>query len=301
MMIESYINGFKSYLLLEKSLSGNSISAYINDVTKLANHLQQNNLSVLQLQRNDLEVFVQELSASGIAARTQARVISGIKSFFQFLILERVIKLNPAELLEAPRLPKKIPEYLSIEEVDLLLSVCDLSTPQGQRNRAILEILYGCGLRVSELTGLLLSNLYFKENLIKVIGKGDKERWVPINPSAIKQAQFYIDFARKQMNIKTEAQDHVFLNSRGGTISRISVFKIVKQANKKAGIGKNVSPHTLRHSFATHLYEGGADLRAIQDMLGHASIITTEIYSHVSRRHLKEVVAKYHPRNFKAV
>ncbi|MCL4116546.1 UNVERIFIED_CONTAM: hypothetical protein GTU68_042101, partial [Idotea baltica] len=294
------ITGFKTYLQLEKSLSVNSIEAYLNDVRKLVDYFKETEtLNISNIKHNDLQLFAQSLSEIGMAAGTQARIVSGIRAFFAYLLLEDIININPADLLVSPKLPKKLPTYLSISEVDLVLETFDLSTTSGQRDRAITEVLYGCGLRVSELCGLRLSNLFFNEGFIKVIGKGNKERIVPINLSAIKQTNFYRTYVRKLQKIKPNSEDIVFLNNRGGQLSRVAIFNIVKQATLNAEIEKNVSPHTFRHSFATHLYENGADLRSIQEMLGHASIITTEIYSHVSSKHLKSVVEKYHPRLYR--
>lgn len=297
MNAESYIKGFKTYLQLEKSLSENTIDAYLSDIAKLIAYLSQskiNNISEIELK--DLQEFTHELANLEMSAHSQARIISGIKAFFKYLSLEEIIIENPSDLLSAPKLPKKLPTYLSIEEVENILTSCDLSTTAGQRDRAILEVLYGCGLRVSELCDLRISNLYFEQSFIKVIGKGDKERLVPINESAIKQTNFYLDYVRSHQKIKEKQEDIVFLNQRGSQLSRVAIFNIVKQAVARTEIKKNVSPHTFRHSFATHLYENGADLRAIQDMLGHASITTTEIYSHVSSQHLKQVIERFHPR-----
>lgn len=296
--IESYIKGFESYLQLEKSLSENSVEAYLTDVKKLFLYFDFETIGLKSIQYEDLQNFVVALSESGVAVGSQARIISGIRAFFSYLVLENVIDDNPSALLEQPKLPKKLPVFLSVEEVNKLLETFDLSTQNGQRDRAILEVLYGCGLRVSELCGLLISNLFFDDGFIKVIGKGNKERLVPINGSAVKQCNFYREYVRKQQKIKENSEDVLFLNARGGHLSRVAIFNIVKKAAIAAEITKNISPHTFRHSFATHLYENGADLRAIQDMLGHVSITTTEIYSHVSREHLKKVVALYHPRFF---
>ncbi len=294
--MESYIKGFKSYLQLEKSLSENSVSAYLTDVQKMSIFLDDFDLNIQNVTLEHLRNFINNLAEIGVSIRTQARIVSGIKSFFSYLVLENILTVNPSELLEAPKLPKKLPVYLSIEEVNCVLENCDLSILAGQRDRAILEVLYGCGLRVTELCTLRLSNLFFDNGLIKVIGKGNKERFVPINNSAIKQCGFYIKYFRSKQNIKPDSEDFLFLNMRGRFLSRVAVFNIVKQACQRAEIIKNVSPHTFRHSFATHLYENGADLRAIQDMLGHSSIITTEIYSHISKAHLKKMVEQFHPR-----
>ena len=295
---KEYINGFIGFLKLERSLTENSISAYKIDILKLKNFLNQEDeiKPIAEISRTDLEAFIRNLAEIGLLARSQARCISAIKTFFRYLMLEELIETNPAELIEAPKLPRKLPVYLTINEIDKLISAIDLSHPQGQRNRAIMETLYACGLRVSELTGLLISNLFFEIDVIKVVGKGNRERLVPINQSAIKYINLYLKKVRIHQKIEKGCEDFVFLNRRGKPLSRVMIFMIVKDMVKAAGITKNVSPHTFRHSFATHLYEAGADLRSIQDMLGHQSILTTEIYSHVNTKHLIDTLEQFHPR-----
>ena len=297
---EIYKNGFLSYLMLERSLSKNSIAAYEDDVNKLIRWIEitDTNISVEQIQYNDLEKFVHWLNELGLGDKSQARIISGIKAFYKYLLLEDIISDDPSELLEGPKLRRKIPDILAIEEIDLILNNIDLSHPQGQRNRAILETLYACGLRVTELVNLKLSNFYPDLGLVKVIGKNDKERIIPIGDSAIKYINIYVDNVRRLM--KTIHQDHedfVFLNRRGKQLSRVMIFLIIKEAVKDAGINKSISPHTFRHSFATHLVEGGADLKAVQDMLGHESITTTEIYTHLDTQYLRDAIMTFHPRN----
>ncbi len=297
---EIYKNGFLSYLMLERSLSKNSIAAYEDDVNKLIRWIEitYTNVSVEQIQYKDLEKFVHWLNELGLGDKSQARIISGIKAFYKYLLLEDIISDDPSELLEGPKLRRKIPDILAIEEIDLILNNIDLSHPQGQRNRAILETLYACGLRVTELVNLKLSNFYPDLGLVKVIGKNDKERIIPIGDSAIKYINIYVDNVRRLM--KTIHQDHedfVFLNRRGKQLSRVMIFLIIKEAVKDAGINKSISPHTFRHSFATHLVEGGADLKAVQDMLGHESITTTEIYTHLDTQYLRDAIMTFHPRN----
>lgn len=297
---EIYKNGFLSYLMLERSLSKNSIAAYEDDVNKLIRWIEitDTNISVEQIQYNELEKFVHWLNELGLGDKSQARIISGIKAFYKYLLLEDIISDDPSELLEGPKLRRKIPDILAIEEIDLILNNIDLSHPQGQRNRAILETLYACGLRVTELVNLKLSNFYPDLGLVKVIGKNDKERIIPIGNSAIKYINIYVDNVRRLM--KTIHQDHedfVFLNRRGKQLSRVMIFLIIKEAVKDAGINKSISPHTFRHSFATHLVEGGADLKAVQDMLGHESITTTEIYTHLDTQYLRDAIMTFHPRN----
>jgi len=295
-----HTKGFKSYLLLERSLSENSIDAYLRDVNKLINFLKSKDydLSPIQIQLKHLEEFIITLGSLGISANSQARIISGLKTFYKYLLLEDLINEDPTEMLEAPRLARKIPEVLSYEEITMLLDTIDLSTPQGHRNRAMLETLYACGLRVSELVNLKLSNLFPEIGFLKVIGKNDKERIVPIGEEALQQIDYYVKNQRSHLTkIHKEDENIVFLNRRGKRLTRVMVFMIVKEAAKLAGITKKVSPHTFRHSFATHLVEGGADLKAIQDMLGHESITTTEIYTHLDTEFLKETILMFHPRN----
>lgn len=294
-----YIKGFKSFLSLEKSLSENSIEAYLHDVNKLVQFLefQKYDLSPKDIQLKHLQEFVQWVNELGMTATSQARLISGIKSFYKYLLLENVLNVDPTALLEAPRLARKLPDTLSLAEINKLIDAIDLSRKGGQRNKAMLETLYSCGLRVSELVNLKISNLFFNEDYIKVTGKGDKERLVPIGSVAIKQIEIYKDEVRCHLAIKKDQEDFLFLNNRGSKISRIHVFTTIKQLAFKARIKKKISPHTFRHSFATHLIEGGADLRAVQEMLGHESITTTEIYTHLDRDYLREAIIRFHPRS----
>ena len=295
---EQIIKKYQQYLKLEKSLSKNTLDAYMTDLSKLLNFLQAENTGVLDVCQNDLERFSAGLHDIGIHPRSQARIISGIKSFFHFLIMADYIEADPSELLEGPKIGFKIPEVLTVEEIDTIISAIDLSKNEGQRNRAMLETLYSCGLRVSELTNLKLSDLYFDEGFIKVEGKGSKQRLVPISPRAIKEIQLYF-IDRNRGKIKKEYEDFVFLARWGKNISRIMVFHLIKELAQISGITKNISPHTFRHSFATHLLEGGANLRAIQCMLGHESIATTEIYTHIDRNMLRSEIIEHHPRNIK--
>ncbi|GAA0874709.1 site-specific tyrosine recombinase XerD [Wandonia haliotis] len=293
----TYLKNFESYLKIEKGLSENSISAYREDVKKLWEYAEPLEKSPEQLQLSDLKLFAGELFDLGLAARSQARIISGIKQFFDFLVLENTIETSPAELLEAPRIGRKLPEVLTIEEIDQLQAAIDLSKQEGHRNKAILETLYSCGLRVSELCDLKLSNLYFEEGFVRVIGKGNKERLVPVSPSVEKEINLYYDSMRNHISIALGYEDFVFLNRRGKQLTRVMIFTIIKNLAESIGLRKNISPHTFRHSFATHLIEGGANLRAIQDMLGHESIITTEIYTHISQTAQRDAILLYHPRN----
>jgi len=295
-----HINGFKAYLLLERSLSENSIEAYSRDVEKLERYLIQTNhdISPTEIQLKHLEEFIFSLHDVGLGASSQARVISGIKTFYKYLLLEDIINHDPTELLEAPKTARKIPEVLSYDEIAEIINTIDLSHPQGHRNRAMLETLYACGLRVSELVNLKLSNLYPDIGFIKVLGKNNKERLVPIGEEALQQIDFYVNnYRNKLKKIHQEDENVVFLNRRGKRLTRVMIFMIIKEASKLAGISKKVSPHTFRHSFATHLVEGGADLKAVQDMLGHESITTTEIYTHLDTEYLKETIIMFHPRN----
>ena len=295
-----YLKGFEAYLLLERSLSTNTAQAYLSDLDKLQQFLKLKNYphSPLEIGARQLEEFLRWLNQLGLAARSQARLISALKTFYKYLILENLTEADPTELIDAPRLGRKIPEVLSYQEIQRLLAAIDLSHPQGTRNRAMLETLYACGLRVSELTQLRLSNLFLDIGFVKVIGKGDKERIVPIGEEAIKHIHLYVQSDRRsQMNIKKGHEDILFLNRRGRALTRVMVFHVVKEAAAAADIEKNVSPHTFRHSFATHLIEGGADLKAVQDMLGHESIITTEIYTHLDTDFLRQTILLYHPRN----
>ncbi len=294
-----YINGFKSYLMLERALSENSVEAYLRDVNKLVEFLEikSYDLSPMEVKLAQLEEFILWINGLGLEARSQSRIISGLKAFYKYLLVEDLMDTVPTELLEGPRLGQKIPDVLSYEEIQKMLDSIDLSESHGVRNRAMLETLYASGLRVSELINLKLTNVYFEIGLIRVIGKGNKERLVPIGEDAIKHIQLYIEGVRRsQMNIHPDAGNIVFLNRRGKKLTREMVFMIVKAAAHSAGIEKKVNPHTFRHSFATHLIEGGADLRAVQEMLGHESIITTEIYTHLDTDYLREAIIKFHPR-----
>nr|WP_315424397.1 site-specific tyrosine recombinase XerD [uncultured Pedobacter sp.] len=298
MLWPSYIKGFKSYLKLERSLSGNSIAAYLNDIDKLIQYFQSLNeepkLSDITI--IDLKSFISWLNELGMLASTQARVISGLKAFFSYLMLEDIISNNPTALLEAPKLSRKLPDTLNIHEINELIAAIDASKPEGMRNKAIMEVLYGCGLRVTELTELRISSLFPQIEFIKVIGKGNKERLVPIGGVALKLLDIYIKEVRVHANIKKGHEDFIFLNRSGAKLSRISIFNLIKSLAISTGLKKTISPHTLRHSFATHLIEGGADLRAVQEMLGHSSITTTEIYTHIDRDYLREVITQFHPR-----
>lgn len=290
------IKEFKSYLRIERSLSDNTIDSYLRDIQKLANFSEEKDLNELQITKTEVKEFIAEINKEGISARSQSRIISGIKAFYKYLILEDYLKVNPTELIESPKIGMKLPDTLSIEEIDSLISAIDLSHPQGERNRAILEVLYSCGIRVSELTNLKLSNIRFKEGYVKVVGKGNKERFAPIGSSAIKFLNIYLNEIRNHQDIKKGSEDIVFLNRRGNKLTRVMIFTIIKQLAEKIGMKKKISPHTFRHSFATHLIEGGADLRAIQEMLGHESITTTEIYTHLDREYLREAIMQFHPR-----
>ncbi len=294
------LHGFKDYLVLERSLSTNSLDAYGRDVKHLIRFIQdqESPINPLQIKIDHLTAFILHLNQMGIGARSQARIISGIKAFYKYLLVEDLLDHDPTELLEGPRLQRKIPEVLNYDEIQSMLEVIDLSTPHGTRNRAIIETLYACGLRVSELTELKLSNYFPDIGFVKVIGKNNKERIVPIGEAAIKHIQFYLEGIRRPMsNIHPDHENILFLNRRGKKLSRVMVFMIVKELAKMAGVSKKVSPHTFRHSFATHLIEGGADLKAVQDMLGHESITTTEIYTHLDTDFLRETIASFHPRS----
>ena len=294
---ESSIKGFKSYLQIERSLSINSVQAYIRDVKKFANYAIPLELNELKINREDISEFLNTLQNDNISARSQARIISGIKAFYKYLIIEDYIKHNPTELIESPKIGLKLPDTLSLIEIDKLIAAIDLSNKQGERNRAIIETLYSCGLRVSELTNLKLSNIYFNEGYIKVIGKGDKERLAPIGGKALKYLQIYINEVRNHQTIKKGHEDFVFLNNRGAKLTRVMIFLIIQKLTEEIGLKKKISPHTFRHSFATHLIEGGADLRAVQEMLGHESITTTEIYTHLDKEYLRSNIIQFHPRS----
>tara|TARA_Y100001954_G_scaffold1719_1_gene2464 strand:+ start:1418 stop:2311 length:894 start_codon:yes stop_codon:yes gene_type:complete len=293
---EKSIKEFKTYLKIERSLSSNTIDSYLRDVKKLARFAIEKKINQLNISKSDIKDFIAEINKEGISARTQSRIISGIKAFYKYLILEDYLKVNPTELIESPKIGMKLPDTLSISEIDSIISAIDLSHPQGERNRAILEVLYSCGLRVSELTNLKLSNIRFKEGYVKVVGKGNKERFTPIGKSAIKYLNIYLNEIRNHQNIKKGSENIVFLNRRGSKLTRVMIFTIIKELAKKIGLKKRISPHTFRHSFATHLIEGGADLRAIQEMLGHESITTTEIYTHLDREFLRDAIMSFHPR-----
>ncbi len=292
------IKKYVQYLKLEKSLSDNTIDAYQRDLRKLLHFLESEHISFLEVTLDTLQQFTAGLHDIGIHPRSQARILSGIKSFYHFLIMDDCIESDPSELLEGPKIGFRLPEVLTLEEIDRLIAAIDLSKEGGQRNRAILETLYSCGLRVSELCNLKLSNLYFNEGFIKVDGKGGKQRLVPISPRAIKEINYWMQ-DRSRGKIKKGAEDYLFLARWGNPISRIMVFHLIKELAVKAGIDKTISPHTFRHSFATHLLEGGANLRAIQCMLGHESITTTEIYTHIDRNMLRNEIIAHHPRNIK--
>lgn len=293
------IKKYNQYLKLEKGLSLNTLEAYNADITKLLVFLEGENIELLNTTPEDLEQFIAGLHDIGITARSQARIMSGIKSLFGFLMLEKIIEKDPSELIDSPRIGFKIPEVLSIQEIDSIIAAVDLSKKEGQRNRAILETLYSCGLRVSELITLKLSDLYLDDEFIRVEGKGQKQRLVPISKKAIKEIQFYMA-DRHLVTAKKGHEDFLFLSRRGTHLSRIMIFHIIKELADEVGIIKIISPHTFRHSFATHLLEGGANLRAIQMMLGHESITTTEIYTHIDRSRLRSEIIEHHPRNIKA-
>jgi len=299
MLWQSYIKGFKGYLKLERSLSGNSVDAYLNDIDKLNQYYQSLNVkpALNAIVAADIKLFISWLNELGMQASTQARVISGLKSFFTYLMLEEVIVNDPMALIEAPKLSRKLPDTLNIHEINSLIDAIDASKPEGMRNKAIIEVLYGCGLRVTELTELKISNLYPQIEFLKVIGKRNKERLIPIGGVALKLLDLYIHQIRVHVKIKKGNEDFIFLNRFGAKLSRISIFNLIKSLAVQTGLKKTISPHTLRHSFATHLIEGGADLRAVQEMLGHSSITTTEIYTHIDRDFLREVITQFHPRS----
>ena len=293
---DNLLKRFGRYLKLERGLSDNTVEGYMTDVEKLAGFIQSENLAWDKITGDDLHRFVCTLQELGIGARSQARIISGIKSFFGFLRLEHLIETDPSEWIDPPKLGVKLPDVLTIAEIEAMVESCDLSQPEGRRNRAIIETLYGCGLRVSELVGLRISDLYFSDGYILVEGKGGKQRLVPISENAVREIILYME-DRKELDIKRGNENILFLNRRGTKLSRVMIFYIVKQACESCGIQKKVSPHTLRHTFATHLLEGGANLRAIQQMLGHESITTTEIYTHLDRQFLRQEILQHHPRN----
>jgi integrase/recombinase XerD len=294
-----YKKDYQSFLKIEKSLSENSVLAYIRDYEKLTQFLEYigSEKKPTEISLKDLQEMIRWISEMGIAARSQARIISGIRNFFEYLVIEDEIKQDPTELLELPKIGKKLPEVLDKEEIDALLDAVDLSKNEGHRNRAMLETLYSCGLRVSELVNLKITNIYFEEGFIRVIGKGNKERLVPVSSTVEKEINLYKNFTRVHQEIKPGHEDILFLNRRGAKLTRIMIYTIIQQLAQKIRLRKSISPHTFRHSFATHLVEGGANLRAIQEMLGHESISTTEIYTHLSNDLLREAIISYHPRN----
>jgi len=289
--------GFKAWLQLEKSLSDHSVEAYLRDIEKLTQYLelQEPGLSIENIRLKELQDFLKWISILGMTASSQSRIVSGIRSFFKYCLQENLVKQDPTMLLETPKLRRSLPDFLSVEEINRIVEAIDLSKPEGERNRAILETMYSCGLRVSELVNLRLSSLYPELGFIKVIGKGDKERLIPIGNTALKFIGIYRHQVRTHAEIKKGNEDILFLNRRGARLTRQMIFILLKALVHEAGIKKTVSPHTFRHSFATHLVEGGADLRAVQEMLGHESITTTEIYTHLDRAYLRETLQKYHP------
>lgn len=296
-MWEAYKKGFKAWLQLEKSLSDNSVESYLRDIEKLTEYMQAtgNIKTPAEVELNDLQQFLKWVNELGMTATSQARIISGVRSFYKYCLMEQIVAADPSALLEAPKLMRKLPDVLNLEEIENMLAKIDLSTPEGTRNKAILETMYSCGLRVSELVNLKISCLYLDVGFIKVIGKGDKERLVPIGNDATKYIKLYKDTIRVHQEIKKGNDDILFLNNRGAKLSRVMIFYIIKNLAAKAGIQKIISPHTFRHSFATHLVEGGADLRAVQEMLGHESITTTEIYTHMDRDFLRSTLQQFHP------
>jgi integrase/recombinase XerD len=296
-MWAAYKKGFKAYLQLEKSLSSNSVESYLRDVEKLTQYLQLQSItdSPAGLSLQQLQLFVQYIAQLGLSATSQARLISGIKAFYKYCLVEQVVVNNPTELLEAPKTKRLLPDVLSVEEINAMSNAIDVSTAEGTRNKTIIEVMYSCGLRVSEVVNLKMSELYLADGFIRVIGKGSKQRLIPIGNEAIKHIQLYTSFVRNTINIKTGNEDILFLSKRGSLLSRVMIFYIIKNTAALAGITKNISPHTFRHSFATHLIEGGADLRAVQEMLGHESITTTEIYTHLDRDYLRSTLQQFHP------
>ncbi len=294
-----YIKAFENYLKIERSMSPNSIAAYVNDVIKLKQFTQFSNISdhPTSLNVTNIADFLTYINELGLSTTSQARIVSGIKGFFKYLDYEGLIENDPTRLIEAPKLGRKLPDTLSLMEIERLLEAIDMSTPEGGRNRAIIETLYSSGLRVSELINLKISNLYKDVAFLRVLGKGNKERLVPIGSDALKFVIIYINEIRCHVNVQSGYEDFIFLNRRGKNLTRVMIFTIIKNLAKKIGLKKNISPHTFRHSFATHLIEGGADLRAVQEMLGHESITTTEIYTHLDREYLKQVIREFHPRS----
>jgi len=297
MIWESYRRGFDAYLRLEKSLSQHSVDAYKHDIEKLTTYLEENSIALQPsgITLNMLQDFLKWLNQTSLNARSQMRIISGIRAFYKYLLLENLVTDDPTQLLDMPRTGRKLPEFLTINEVERLIGAIDLSKPEGERNKAIIETLYGCGLRVSELVNAKISGIYFNEGFMRITGKGDKERLVPFSGKALKQIQLYMREIRSHIDIKKGNEDFLFLNRRGRKLSREMIFMIIRDLALIAGIHKTIGPHTLRHSFATHLVEGGADLRAVQEMLGHSSITTTEIYTHLDRTFLRENILDHHP------
>ena len=294
-----YIKGFKAYLQLEKSLSKNSIEAYQRDIKKLIQFFNAKNIAPQPADVNlaTLREFLRWITELGMSTTSQARILSGIKAFYNYLLMEDLITKNPAELLESPKLKRKLPEVLDVHEIDLMVEQIDHSKPEGMRNKAIIETMFSCGLRVSELVGLKFADISYTDEFVRVIGKGNKERLIPIGSIALKAIKLYKDTVRSHITAQTGHTDTVFLNGRGKGLSRVMIFYIIKDLAKRAGIHKNISPHTMRHSFATCLVEAGADLRAVQQMLGHESITTTEIYTHIDRAYLHDVITQFHPRS----
>lgn len=291
--------GYENYLKLEKSLSQNSVAAYVNDINKLVSYLNVNNKKITptKVKLEHLKGFVAWLNEKDVSPRTQARTISGIKSFYKYLLIEGTITSDPTALLESPKIGRKLPDILSMEEIDMLIEAVDLSKSEGQRNKAMLETLYSCGLRVSELVNLKITNLFFDQGFIKVEGKAGKERLVPVSGRAIDEINKYLSGYRKTLNVSKDSENVLFLNRRGKKLSRVMIFTIIKNLAEKIGLKKKISPHTFRHSFATHLINGGADLRAVQEMLGHESILTTEIYTHLDSDYLRSTIHQFHPRS----
>lgn len=297
MITNTYLKEYSTYLRLERSLSINSVKAYINDVNKLFQFLAATHGSLVDIKNADLVNFITWINKIGMLPNSQARIISGLKSYFGFLIIEEILQDDPTNLLELPKLSRKLPDVLSLSEIDQLMLAIDMSKPDGMRSKAIIEVLYGCGLRVSELVALRISNIHSEAAYVLIDGKGNKQRIVPIGQSALKYLRIYINEVRSKQEIKPGMQDYVFLNRFGSSLSRISVFTMLKSLAEKASLNKSISPHTFRHSFATHLIEGGADLRAVQAMLGHVNITTTEIYTHLDKEYLHSVIRSFHPRN----
>jgi integrase/recombinase XerD len=293
----SYKKGFKAWLRLEKSLAAHSVAAYLHDLELLLRYLELSGQtgSPDTITTEQLQSFLRWIAELGMSQRSQARILSGLRSFYTYCLVEQITRTDPTALLEAPKLQRKLPDTLSYVEIELLIAAIDLSKPEGERNKAILETMYSCGLRVSEIVSLQISCLYLDAGFIRVIGKGNKERLVPIGENAIRQLNIYLNQVRAHQTVQSGAEDIVFLNRRGQALTRVMIFLVIKELAKKAGIQKSISPHTFRHSFATHLVEGGADLRAVQEMLGHESITTTEIYTHLDREFLRRTLHEYHP------